>query len=186
MRTLLLLALVACNQAPEAAAPAASHEAGAHEQEGHGHEEKGHDEPAQSPEDAGTDAEGWRTYGEPYTLASAIPAEELFADPGSKAGSVVRVEGRVADVCQAQGCWMVLAHEDQLMRIRMKDHAFSVDRQGIGGTCDIEGELIEKTVDAEEAAHYASEASNKEALPEVGKDKVYELIAHSVRMKRSS
>ena len=47
----------------------------------------------------------------------------------------------------------------------------------------LEGTLVEKAVDPEAAAHFASEAANPDASPEEGKERHFELTATSVRVK---
>jgi hypothetical protein len=134
---------------------------------------------------AAAPAGAWTTYGAEPTIASAIPASEFLASPDKYVDQTVRVEGRVADVCQKAGCWMVIADGDKTMRIRMKDHAFSVDKQGAGGSCDIEGKVIAKAIDPKDVEHFASEQTAGAPLPEAGKSgTIYEIEAVSVRMKR--
>jgi hypothetical protein len=71
------------------------------------------------------------------------------------------------------------------MRVLMKDHAFSVDKQGAGRTCRVEGVVTAKELDPETVAHFASESRNTGVMPEKGKTagtKVYELVASGVAM----
>jgi hypothetical protein len=106
----------------------------------------------------------------------------LLGAPQNYVGKTIVVEGRVADVCQAKGCWMVIADGDQTMRVVMKDHAFAVDMNGVGGDCQIQGTVSEKQVDAETVAHYASESSNPDAAPDAA-GATFEFEATSVRMR---
>ena len=140
-----------------------------------------------APEAAGADAEGWRTYGAPFQLAEAtLTASALLDSPAQYVGQRVRVTGDVADVCQKKGCWMVVADGERTMRVNMLDHAFGVDRQSTSGQADIEGIVTQRAVDPEHAAHLASEANHPEKMPETGKDVVFEIEAHSVRVRRPS
>ena len=105
----------------------------------------------------------------------------------SHVDATVRVSGRVADVCQAKGCWMVITPEDTddaaaMIRVTMKDHAFSVDKQGAGSVTQLEGVLKAVEVDAETVEHYASEGGAGDAVPEKQGMK-YELVASAVQMK---
>lgn len=134
---------------------------------------------------AATEAAAWQHYGAPFQSSEPIAAATLLADPAPHVGKTVLVEGRVADVCSKMGCWMVVAAGDQTMRVLMKDHAFSVDKQGAGKTCRIEGVVTAKAVDPETVAHFASESRKTEVMPEKGKTAgatVYELVASGVAM----
>lgn len=133
---------------------------------------------------------GWDHYGSEFRLPyeAAMPAEELLRDPARHLAQTVRVRGRVADVCQAKGCWMVLTPMSggpEMIRVTMKDHAFSVDKQGHGREADLEGLLIEKPVDPETVAHYEGEAGAQGLVPErqATTGHSYELVASAVRFR---
>ncbi len=126
----------------------------------------------------------WTSYGGELDINAAIPASQLLDDPSKFVGQSLVVEGRVADVCQKKGCWMVIADGDRTMRITMKDHGFAVDMNGAGGDCQVQGTVLEREVDAETVAHYASESANTDAMPEAAEGgKHYEIEATAVRMR---
>ena len=166
----LLFALAcATGPAPEPAAPEAPAAA----------------EPAAA-EPAAKPAGDWQAYGADMSAdKDVIAAADLLANPASYVDQDIRVEGRVADVCQKMGCWMVVSEGDQSIRVTMKDHAFSVDKQGAGTTCQIDGTLVAKAKDPETIAHFEGEATEGAVIPEkqVEGDVVYELVASGVRMK---
>ena len=93
---------------------------------------------------------------------------------------------RVADVCQKAGCWMILTDDTgKKMRIRMKDHGFSVAKDGEGREADIEGVVVGIDPDPATAEHFKSESKNLDAIPEgEGEKKTWEMVASGVRMKR--
>jgi len=129
----------------------------------------------------------WSTFGGEFTLDEIIPAATLLSDPAPYTDKTVRVEGRVADVCQKAGCWMVIAEGDKTMRVRMKDHGFAVAKDGAGSQCQIEGVITAKPMDPEEAAHFASESANKEVMPENNIEAgamTYEIVASAVQFKK--
>ncbi len=134
---------------------------------------------------------GWQHYGGGFGVPAdqAISCEALLADLDAYVDKTVRVEGRVADVCQARGCWMVITPSqptaaDQMIRVTMKDHAFSVDKQGAGKQTELEGVLVRVPVDADTVAHYESEAGTTGAVPEQqGTAAGYELVASTVRIR---
>ncbi len=124
-------------------------------------------------------------FGAEFTVADeqVITAQALLADPEAFTGTV-RVEGRVADVCQQAGCWMVIAHEEQVMRVLMKDHGFSVAKDGKGQTCQVEGVVQVTEIDAKTVEHLEGESENPEVMPEKGMEagqKLYQFEASGVR-----
>ena len=130
--------------------------------------------------------EGWTHFGNPFTVTETpIASVDFLQDPAKYDGKTVMVEGRVADVCQKAGCWLVLAEGDKSIRIRTKAHAFLVAKDGTGKTAKIEGLVKSHKVDPKKVAHYESESVNKEIIPEkqAGTDVVYELIATGVAFK---
>lgn len=134
-------------------------------------------------------APGATHFGSAFTVpdASVIPAASFLASTAQYVGQTVRIEGRVADVCQKAGCWMVIAEGDKTLRIRMKEHGFSVAKDGAGALACVEGTVVEITVDPATAEHFASEATPGAALPETAATagKVYEIEATAVELKRS-
>jgi len=137
-------------------------------------------------ETAATETADWQHYGEAFTVKTSLPAATLLDKPETFDGQTVLVEGRVADVCSKMGCWMVVAHEEKTMRVRMKDHAFFVDKQGKGKSCRIEGVVVAVEVDPKTVAHFESESRETDKMPEKGLEagaRIYELVASGVAMK---
>jgi hypothetical protein len=129
-------------------------------------------------------ADDWKHFGAPFTLTEATPASIVLADPAPLTGKVVRVKGELSEVCQKMGCWAVVRDEaGNAVRITMKDHAFGIDKDTAGRACDVEGELVKKTVDPEQVKHFESEGSKNP--PEAGKTEVWELVATSVAVART-
>lgn len=139
-----------------------------------------------APAEAAEPAAGWAHYGAPFTAAVTVSAAELLADPAKYAGQTVQVTGRVADVCTKAGCWMVVAEGDRSMRVLMKDHAFSVDKQGAGSDAKVEGVVEAKELDPATVKHFEEESAKPEAMPERGVQSgvIYQLVASGVAMKR--
>ncbi len=136
-----------------------------------------------------TQADGWTPYGASMdSERTVVPAATLLANPAAYVDQTLRVEGRVAEVCQKAGCWMVVAEGDQSIRVTMKDHAFSVDKQGAGSNCQVDGVLIAKALDPEEVAHFEGETKAGGLVPEkqAQGNVVYEIVADAVRMRPST
>lgn len=180
--SLLILPFLGCDSEPAApAAEAPAVEAPAAEAPAAPEE---HTEPA-APAEA--KAGEWTHYGSEFTLTDALTAAELLGEPAKYVDQNVLVEGRVTDVCQKAGCWMVITDDNTTMRVLMKDHGFAVDKGGTGATCRIEGTLVAKEIDPEFVAHLESESQNTADMPEkqAKGNIVYELNATGVSMMKA-
>lgn len=73
-------------------------------------------------------------------------------------GEVV-LAGRIVEVCQKQGCWMMLEDDGVAARVMMRDHAFSVPK-GAQGEALVYGRLVRKTLSEEQIKHMAEESKS--------------------------
>ena len=79
----------------------------------------------------------------------ALRSQSMSPNPLSALSNRVHLRIRrsalpaITDVCQKKGCWMVI-EDNGYMRVLMKDHAFAVDMNATGKTCDVEGVIIAK------------------------------------------
>ncbi len=151
------------------------------------------DAPAEAPAEAAVEeaaseeaAPAVQHFGVAFTVEDVTPAATLLAAPADYVDQTIRVEGRVTDVCQKAGCWLVITDETNHMRIRTKDHGFAVDKAGAGTTAQIEGLVVALAVDPDTVAHFESESSEGAAIPEhTAKDNTtYEMVASAVELKR--
>lgn len=124
----------------------------------------------------------WKHFGAPFTVPAAVPAAQVFADPSAQVGKTVRFTGELTQVCQAAGCWAVVRDDaGHSLRVTMKGHAFGIDKDTAGRSCDVEGVVLEKAVDPKTVAHYVSEGGANP--PEAGKTRTYEISATSVAVR---
>ncbi|MEL6342131.1 MAG: DUF4920 domain-containing protein [Myxococcota bacterium] len=142
--------------------------------------------PAAASAEASTDE--WTAYGQPLSEGEMISAATLLQSPDRYVDQTVRVAGKVTDVCQKAGCWMVITDDTTTMRVLMKDHAFMVDKGGKGADCQVEGRVIAKQVDPDFVKHMEEESTDTTNMPEkqAQDNVVYQLIATGVRMKPSA
>src|SRR5690606_37333836 len=74
-----------------------------------------------------------KTYGEPIPADGAVVSiSTAAADVDAHAGEPRRYSGRITEVCQKEGCWMMLEDDGQAARVLMRDHAFSVPKDASG------------------------------------------------------
>lgn len=85
------------------------------------------------------------------------------------------ISGRVTQVCQKKGCWMILAEGDFFARVDFNDHAFLIPKD-TQGQAAVLGHLVKKQLTDEQRAHYAEEGAGE--LPADS----YELVADAVRI----
>ena len=99
-------------------------------------------------------------FGDPFTDAKTVTLADAMAKPDELAGKAVKIEGKIVDVCQAQGCWLVLTDGEREMRVSMKGHAFAVPKDAGGKKVVVEGTVQRKTITEAMAKHYAEESKN--------------------------
>ena len=131
---------------------------------------------------------GIEHFGPDFTIETSIPAGTVLANPEEYVGQTVRVTGKVSDVCQKMGCWMVITDADQHMRITTKDHKFFVAKDGAGAECDLEGTVIKREANPERTAHYKSEQTEGAPMPEaeIQGQATFEIVASTIEFDRSN
>ena len=98
-----------------------------------------------------------QTYGaRPALDAPALPLARALVP--SNVGKTIALQGKVADVCQMKGCWMVLTDGTLSVRTTFKDYGFFVPKDLAGRAVVAEGVLTRKTVDEATRRHYAEDA----------------------------
>lgn len=91
-------------------------------------------------------------YGEPMPAGDDIAIAAAAADPAAHAGKPQRFSGRITQVCQKQGCWVVLEQGGELARVMAKDHGFAVPKDASGQAVAY-GVLEAKPISEEHAKH---------------------------------
>ena len=104
---------------------------------------------------------GGKHYGAPFGDAKMVSLADATAAPGDLAAAPVKIKGKVLDVCQREGCWLVLSDGERQMRIHMKDHAFAVPKDIGGKMVVVEGLVEQKTITEAQARHFAEESNGK-------------------------
>lgn len=123
------------------------------------------------------------TFGEP--LDQSLPQlslEELVTNAENNLGKEVVVETRIAKVCQKKGCFFMATDGALAVRVSFKDYGFFIPTDSSGKHVTLSGELIERELSAEQAAHYSADMADASSKLEAGN--VYEIVADSVRIPR--
>mgnify|MGYP005749880257 CR=1 FL=1 len=92
-------------------------------------------------------------YGEPMPEGEAIGIAEAAADPAAHTtGQPAKFSGRITQVCQKKGCWVVLEQDGASARVMAKDHGFEVPKDASGPAVAY-GVLQEEPISEEHARH---------------------------------
>ena len=103
---------------------------------------------------------GENHFGAPFTDARSVAQADAMAKPGDYTAAPIKIRGKVKDVCQREGCWLVITDGERELRVHMKDHAFAVPKDLTGKTVTVEGMVEAKTITEAQARHLAEESKN--------------------------
>lgn len=134
-----------------AAGMAQAHEAG------HGD----HGKAMQAPQPIAT-GKGGAYYGAIMPTGEPVMISRAAKEPQAHTEAPQAFQGRITEVCQKQGCWMVLEDGGSFARVFMSGHSFSVPKDA-RSTAVVYGKLSVKKLDDKEIAHLASEGSKPQA-----------------------
>lgn len=106
----------------------------------------------------------------------AVPLATALADPAMHVGQAKVFSGRVVDVCQKKGCWVMLEDEGQGARVLLGDHDFYVPKD-VRGPAQVHGVLSRVELSPDAQRHTAQETSGA-AVPKVE----YRIVADGVQV----
>jgi hypothetical protein len=92
----------------------------------------------------------------PVALAAALSAREGATDEAGEEPWQL-LSGKIGQVCQAKGCWMMLIDGDQAVRVKFGDHAFFLPKD-IAGKALVLGRFERKEMTEAQARHMAEDA----------------------------
>lgn len=104
-------------------------------------------------------------FGEPVDISTAISLTALEANMGDKTTwEGLTVTGKVTEVCQKKGCWMMLEKEDgETMRVTFKDYGLFMPKDIAGKDVVIRGKAYSDTVTVDVLRHFAEDAGKSQA-----------------------
>lgn len=115
-------------------------------------------------------------YGAPMPDGEAIAIAVAAADPEAHAGQPAKFSGRITQVCQKRGCWIVLEQDGRSARVMAKDHGFEVPRDASGDAVAY-GVLQEEPISAGHARHLVEDDGAKAPA-----ERELRIIATSIRI----
>ena len=101
-----------------------------------------------------------KNYGAPMPAGDTVAIAAAAANPAAHAGKPQRFTGRITQVCQKQGCWVVLEQDGQSARVMAKDHGFAVPKDA-SGVAIAYGVLELEPITAEHAKHLVEDDGAK-------------------------
>lgn len=116
--------------------------------------------------------------GQPLQLAEVIQNESDYL------GKQVYVSARVTKVCQKKGCFFLAQDGAAMARVTFIDYSFFVPTDSGEKVVEIVGTLDKKTLDEDQARHYAQDAGTG-AQGISGPRQEYSIVASSVVIPRS-
>ncbi len=142
-----------------------------------------HGKKEKSMEPVGVQTQDGMLYGKDYDAEMQPMAYgELLQNAEKSNDKIVVVKGKVAEVCQAMGCWMTMTDGVTTTRATTS-HNFFLPKDIAGQEAVIFGTFKVKEISEEEARHYNEESKNpvdNESI--VGPQKVYEIDAIGIKI----
>lgn len=117
-------------------------------------------------------------YGEAFAEdAVAVPVSVAIAGFDAHAGEARAFSGRITEVCQARGCWMMLEDDGRSARVMFGDHAFFLPKDA-SGSAVVHGVLERKELTPEQVEHLSGDSGKGIAAEPVE----YRIVADGVRV----
>lgn len=121
-------------------------------------------------------------FGAGLTLEAATPLAEVVRTPERFADAPVLLHGRISDVCQKKGCWVVLRDGGEQVRVRFHDYGFFLPTDASGSEAWVEGRVKVEVLSKKMARHYASESSDGDPDAITGPQREVGFTATGVRI----
>ncbi len=107
-------------------------------------------------------AQAERLFGSAMPEGNALPLAQALTDPASFGEPARKFSGRVTEVCQKKGCWLMLEDDGRAARVMIQDHGFAIPVDA-SGQATVYGVLGSKDLSPDAALHLAEDAGRSEA-----------------------
>ncbi len=125
--------------------------------------------------------DGQPVYGVDMPAGDAVDIKDALANVAQYADKPSKFSGRVAQVCQTKGCWLVLANGETHARVMFGKHDFYIPKD-TSGNAVVYGTLTVKDLDEKTAKHLAEDAG-KDPATVTGPQVEYRITATSVMLQ---
>lgn len=103
-------------------------------------------------------------FGAEIDTTNAVEASSVASALGNEPQKELKVVGKIAQVCQAEGCWFKYdLGQSEPMLVRMKDHSFTIPKDLQGKTAIVEGIAHYDTTSVEKLRDYAKDEGQSDA-----------------------
>jgi hypothetical protein len=109
-------------------------------------------------------AGGPASYGKPLPQGASTPVSQAIAAFDAHAGKPARFSGRITQVCQTKGCWMVLEDDGRTARVMFGEHAFYLPKDS-AGRAEVHGVLSRKELTPAQVQHLQEDAKGLPVSP---------------------
>lgn len=100
-------------------------------------------------------------FGKPLSGLPPTKLADVLARP--EAGRTVRLEGTIDRVCRNKGCWLELKQGEQAVHVTFEGYSFFVPKDAAGRPVVLEGKVVVRDPDGDEAAHKKAEGAARSA-----------------------
>jgi hypothetical protein len=127
-------------------------------------------------------------FGEPLTGKPVVALAALKAKPEAFVGKEFQVKGKVTEVCQMMGCWVMLTDGKAALRYQADEKVVSFPKTAsVGRMATVEGKLAKYELTKEqaiaEAKHAAADAGRKFNPASVkGPQVIYQIEGNSAEL----
>ena len=104
-----------------------------------------------------------KNYGADMPEGKAVDIAKASQNVEAYAGKPAKFKGRITQVCQKEGCWLMIESNAQAARIKTRDHAFVIPKDSKGEAI-VFGELKRVELKPEVAKHLAEDAGQSEPV----------------------
>jgi hypothetical protein len=118
------------------------------------------------------------TFGAQMPEGEVRPLAAALADPASIGEPARKFSGRVVEVCQNKGCWMMLEQDGIAARVMVHEHSFALPKDA-SGQAIVFGVLSERELSEDAAAHLAEDSASKQPVAR----REYRITAYSVTLE---
>lgn len=118
-----------------------------------------------------------RVFGDQMPAGEALPVARAIAEVDRIAGQPAKFAGRITQVCQKMGCWLILEDNGQHARVMARDHAWGVPTDS-SGRAEVLGVLEVRELSQDQADHFAEDAGQEGEIDL----REYRIVADSIAL----
>jgi hypothetical protein len=122
---------------------------------------------------------GEKVYGEGVSGNEVTAISKILEDPEAFKGKVVRVRGKVKDVCKNMGCWMDIEDSTGKIQIKVEDGVIVFPTSAVGKESIAEGRVEVRSLSKEQYTQWlkhVAEEQGREFDPASVGEGPYEMI----------